>query len=49
MTISFKCRRKNTSPYSLYANVVYKFICRSCNAAYIGQTGRHLCICIQEG
>ena len=33
---------KDTLPYSLYANVVYKFKCGSCNATYVGQIGRHL-------
>lgn len=33
---------KSVLPAALRSNVVYKFICSSCGAAYVGETKRHL-------
>ena len=33
---------KDVTPLSLRSNVVYCFECSSCQAAYVGQTARHL-------
>ena len=39
---------KDSIPPSLKSRVVYKFICTSCNACYIGETHRHLATRINE-
>ena len=39
---------KDPVPLTLSSSVVYKFICRSCNASYIGETQRHLNTRIKE-
>ena len=31
-----------------HASIVYKFVCASCNAGYIGETERHLSVRIKE-
>ncbi|XP_071811646.1 uncharacterized protein [Apostichopus japonicus] len=50
--ISFKVRNmcvvKDMIPSYLKSRVVYKFICTSCNACYIGETHRHLSTRISE-
>ena len=39
---------KNSIPKSLKSCIVYKFTCACCNAAYIGETSRHLGTRIRE-
>lgn len=41
-------RNKSRTPFELCSNVVYQFNCHQCNAAYIGETARHLCTRIKE-
>lgn len=41
-------RVKDIVPKSLMSNIVYRFNCGGCNAAYVGQTRRHLGIRRQE-
>ena len=39
---------KNKIPSFLKSMVVYKFVCASCNACYMGETARHLPTRIKE-
>ena len=39
---------KGSYPSVLSSKVVYKFVCASCNAIYVGQTHRHLTSSIDE-
>ena len=39
---------KDPVPKCLKSSVVYKFVCISCNASYIGETSRHLTTRISE-
>ena len=39
---------KDSYPSVLSSKVVYKFVCASCNASYVGQTHRHLTTRIDE-
>ena len=39
---------KSSYPSVLSLKVVYKFVCASCNASYVGQTHRHLTTRIDE-
>ena len=39
---------KDSYPSILSSKVVYKFVCASCNASYVGQTHRHLTARIDE-
>ena len=39
---------KDSYPSVLSSKVVYKFVCASCNASYVGQTHRHLTTRINE-
>ena len=39
---------KDSYPSALSSKVVYKFVCASCNASYVGQTHRHLTTRIDE-
>ena len=39
---------KDRPLFSLKANVVYRFVCASCNASYVGETSRHLSVRINE-
>ena len=39
---------KDPVPFALKSHVVYKFVCGSCNASYIGETTRHLATRIKE-
>ena len=39
---------KDSYPSVLNSKVVYKFVCASCNASYVGQTHRHLTTRIDE-
>ena len=39
---------KDKMPYCLRSNVVYKFSCGRCNAAYYGETCRHLSVRVGE-
>ena len=43
---TFMC--KDSYPSVLSSKVVYKFLCTSCNASYVGQTHRHLITRINE-
>ena len=46
--ISTMFSAKDPVPYALKSHVVYKFVCGSCNASYIGETARHLSTRIKE-
>lgn len=35
-------------PQSLRSRAIYKFTCAGFNACYIGETTRHICICVRE-
>ena len=35
-------RFKDTIPFAMRSNIVYKYTCAGCNAEYVGQTSRHL-------
>ena len=37
-----------TNCLPVLTNVVYKIVCRDCDASYIGQTKRHLCTRVKE-
>jgi hypothetical protein len=39
---------KDVIPLGLKSFVIYKFMCASCNACYIGETSRHLSTRIKE-
>ena len=39
---------KDPIPQTLVAGVVYKFVCASCNAGYVGKTIRHLSSRVKE-
>ena len=39
---------KDSYPSVLHSKVVYKFVCASCNASYVGQTQQHLTTGIDE-
>ena len=39
---------KDSYPIVLSSKIVYKFVCASCNASYVGQTYRHLTTRIDE-
>ena len=39
---------KDSYPSVLSSKAVYKFLCTSCNASYVGQTHRHLTTTIDE-
>jgi len=39
---------KDSSPRMNHSNVIYKILCKDCNASYVGQTGRRLAIRLKE-
>ena len=39
---------KSKTPVELCSDLVYQFTCNGCNATYIGETSRHLCIRARE-
>ena len=45
---TFKLRNmfsvKDSVPPGQHSRAIYKFLCAGCNASYIGETTRHLCI-----
>ena len=49
---TFKLRNlfsvKDSVPRELRSRVIYKFTCASCNACYIGETGRHFSTRVRE-
>ena len=47
-TIASLYSKKEFLPASVRSNIVYKFECQSCNALYVGSTGRHFKTRISE-
>ena len=48
LTLKSMLSHKERIPDELQSGVVYKYLCRSCNASYVGRTGRQLRVRIAE-
>ena len=48
LKISTYFSTKDIVPFALKSNLIYEFVCKGCNASYIGETTRHLSVRMKE-